>query len=368
MESVVLSAAGGLAGVAVAYAGARAMIAMVFPGAHDLPVDAVPVAARARVCDGGVARHRTGRRPRPGAHRLALGSDRRDARRRTRGRRARFPSPADARVAAGRAVARAGDVRGTPRHEPPQPAAPGLRVSHRGPLHGPAEHRRLAPSRSSGSSAIYRRLSERLGRIPGVTNAGLLALRSDGREQLDCAHHGRRPRRRPRSCRRPGIVSAPATSRPSARAWSAGASRTRATRATRLPSPSSVKPSRRGSSGRRIRSASASGSRDRNGGGSRDIEIVGVVGDAKYQEARRPAYATFFLPFLQQPSSLIAAQPRSAIPSNIARSIQLRLDRPVPGLEADVRAALADVDPGFTVVRVRELDGAGDGQLQRPSG
>ena len=46
---------------------------------------------------------------------------------------------------------------------------------------------------------------------------------------------------------------------------------------------------------------------DRNGGGPREIEIVGVLGDARYQEARRPAYAKFFHPLLQQPSSLIAA-------------------------------------------------------------
>lgn len=34
--------------------------------------------------------------------------------------------------------------------------------------------------------------------------------------------------------------------------------------------------------------------------GRRDMEIVGIVGDTKYQDGRRPAYPTFFMPFLQQ--------------------------------------------------------------------
>jgi len=31
-----------------------------------------------------------------------------------------------------------------------------------------------------------------------------------------------------------------------------------------------------------------------------DFEIVGVVEDAKYQDTRGPAYATYFLPYLQR--------------------------------------------------------------------
>jgi len=34
---------------------------------------------------------------------------------------------------------------------------------------------------------------------------------------------------------------------------------------------------------------------------SGDYEIVGIVEDAKYQDTRGPAYATFFLPLLQTP-------------------------------------------------------------------
>jgi macrolide transport system ATP-binding/permease protein len=94
---------------------------------------------------------------------------------------------------------------------------------------------------------------------------------------------------------------------------------------------------------------------DRDGGGVHAFEIVGVVGDAKYQDARRPAFATFFLPFLQQPPGLPAAQERNTIASNIARSIVLRVGQPLPGLEAEVRRALADVDPGLSLVQVVPL-------------
>jgi macrolide transport system ATP-binding/permease protein len=44
-ESVVLAGLGGVAGLAVAYAGAKMLIALVFPGAQAVPIDATPSAA-----------------------------------------------------------------------------------------------------------------------------------------------------------------------------------------------------------------------------------------------------------------------------------------------------------------------------------
>ncbi len=41
-ESVVLSLLGGIAGLAVAYAGARLLLSLAFPGAHNVPIDASP--------------------------------------------------------------------------------------------------------------------------------------------------------------------------------------------------------------------------------------------------------------------------------------------------------------------------------------
>ena len=41
-ESIVLSCLGGIAGLAVAYGGSRLLLAMAFPDAHNLPIDASP--------------------------------------------------------------------------------------------------------------------------------------------------------------------------------------------------------------------------------------------------------------------------------------------------------------------------------------
>jgi predicted permease len=95
---------------------------------------------------------------------------------------------------------------------------------------------------------------------------------------------------------------------------------------------------------------------DLNGAGSLDFEIVGIVGDAKYQDAREPAYATFFLPFLQREPSP-PGKPAEPLPrSHFAKTIELHITRPGLNLEADIRRALAAVDPGLTLQRVVSLD------------
>jgi len=93
-----------------------------------------------------------------------------------------------------------------------------------------------------------------------------------------------------------------------------------------------------------------------NGDGGRDYEIVGVVADAKYSDARRPPYITFFLPFLQHAPNLIEQMRSVEIRSNYVKSVELELDRPVSNLEAEVKKALADVDGGLTVRRIVSLD------------
>jgi predicted permease len=75
---------------------------------------------------------------------------------------------------------------------------------------------------------------------------------------------------------------------------------------------------------------------------SGDYEIVGIVEDAKYQDTRGPAYATFFLPLLQTPSGDPLRGWVGAIELHVA-------GRP-ENLESAVRKALADVDPNLTVL------------------
>jgi len=83
-----------------------------------------------------------------------------------------------------------------------------------------------------------------------------------------------------------------------------------------------------------------------------DFEIVGVVEDAKYQDAREPAYETFFLPFLQ-----MAKDPKLAfmIGSHYIQDIELRVAGQPQNLEAAVRRTLADIDPNLNVLKVISL-------------
>jgi predicted permease len=81
---------------------------------------------------------------------------------------------------------------------------------------------------------------------------------------------------------------------------------------------------------------------------SGDFEIVGVVEDAKYQDTRGPAYATFFLPLLQAP-------PGQHVRGWVG-AIELHVAGKPENLEPAVRKALADVDPNLTVLHIMSFD------------
>jgi macrolide transport system ATP-binding/permease protein len=83
-----------------------------------------------------------------------------------------------------------------------------------------------------------------------------------------------------------------------------------------------------------------------------DLEIVGVTEDAKYQDAREPAYPTCFLPFLQ-----MAKDPKLAfmLGSHYIGDIELRVSGKPQNLEATVRHTLADIDPNLNVFDVISL-------------
>ncbi len=77
---------------------------------------------------------------------------------------------------------------------------------------------------------------------------------------------------------------------------------------------------------------------------SGDYEIVGIVEDAKYQDTRGPAYATFFLPLLQAPPGEPVRGWVGAIELHIAGKPQ--------NVEAAVHKSLADIDPNLTVLNM----------------
>jgi len=80
-------------------------------------------------------------------------------------------------------------------------------------------------------------------------------------------------------------------------------------------------------------------------GHSSNYEIVGVVEDAKYQDTRGPAYATFFLPLLQT-----APGDSGRDGSVYIGAIELHVAGEPESLEPAVRKALADIDPNLTVL------------------
>ncbi len=78
---------------------------------------------------------------------------------------------------------------------------------------------------------------------------------------------------------------------------------------------------------------------------SGDYEIVGIVEDAKYQDTRGPAYATFFLPLLQTPPGDSRRDGSVYI-----GDIELQVAGKPENLEPFVRKALAGIDPNLTVL------------------
>ena len=74
---------------------------------------------------------------------------------------------------------------------------------------------------------------------------------------------------------------------------------------------------------------------------SGDYEIVGIVEDAKYQDTRGPAYATFFLPLLQTPGESLRGW---------VGAIELHVAGRPENLEPAVRAGIAKADPNLPVL------------------
>ena len=76
-----------------------------------------------------------------------------------------------------------------------------------------------------------------------------------------------------------------------------------------------------------------------------DLEIVGVVEDAKYMDARSPAFVTAFIPLMQARENN----------SNVFRDIQLLIAGSPRNLQPEIQRTLASVDPNLTVIRAISL-------------
>ncbi len=88
-----------------------------------------------------------------------------------------------------------------------------------------------------------------------------------------------------------------------------------------------------------------------------DYEIVGIVADAKYNNPRDPVRPMYFRPTTQwnttfKERSAITAETRSLFPN----SITLRFAGDAAGLEPLVRHTLANINPNLTVIDFNSLD------------
>jgi predicted permease len=79
------------------------------------------------------------------------------------------------------------------------------------------------------------------------------------------------------------------------------------------------------------------------------FQIVGVVADVKYRDAKAPPYQMFFVPFLQSTTTDLD---RSQYP----KAIEIHTVAPVPDLERQVRVALAEIDRRIAVRNVATMD------------
>src|ERR1700733_9134866 len=79
---------------------------------------------------------------------------------------------------------------------------------------------------------------------------------------------------------------------------------------------------------------------------SGDYKIVGVVEDTKYENPRDAARPMYFTPMLQQSRSI---PPKDLDASLYAGALVLQMKALTPGLEAQVRKTMAGIDPNLTV-------------------
>jgi macrolide transport system ATP-binding/permease protein len=92
-----------------------------------------------------------------------------------------------------------------------------------------------------------------------------------------------------------------------------------------------------------------------------DIEIVGVVADAKYQNPKRPQRAMYFRPLMQFIKNSDGPSPETLY----AAGIVLQTKGTVENLESQARQTLASIDPNLTVVDYNTFEGQIAGQFNQ---
>ncbi|HTT17343.1 MAG TPA: ABC transporter permease [Candidatus Sulfotelmatobacter sp.] len=86
------------------------------------------------------------------------------------------------------------------------------------------------------------------------------------------------------------------------------------------------------------------------------FEIVGVARDAKYTDPDQPARPMFFLPLEQRVHYSDAAIQGNEIQTHFVGSIQLLVRGDTRNLEPQLRKTLADIDPNLTVITMQSMN------------
>jgi predicted permease len=90
---------------------------------------------------------------------------------------------------------------------------------------------------------------------------------------------------------------------------------------------------------------------------SSSFEIVGIVADAKYNNPRQEVRSMYFRPLTQELSGLTEANALMAEGrSMFINSVTLHFQRPPQNLDATVRRTLANINPNLTVIDLLTLD------------
>ena len=87
---------------------------------------------------------------------------------------------------------------------------------------------------------------------------------------------------------------------------------------------------------------------------SHDFQIVGIVEDAKYQDARSPADPMFFVPYFQ-PLHFQGQEAVNEVRSNYISDIELHVAGQPEKMQAAVREALAGINPDLVPSRILPL-------------
>jgi ABC-type antimicrobial peptide transport system permease subunit len=80
-----------------------------------------------------------------------------------------------------------------------------------------------------------------------------------------------------------------------------------------------------------------------------DYEIVGVVEDTAYTDARWKEHAMYFVPMMQRAAS--AMEPIEQDEMMYAGAVVLKTDRPIDGMESIARETLSAINPNLSVVK-----------------